>query len=263
MNTVGMVKTCVDWAIRNQALIMGSIYQITCLTNDKIYIGQTAQSDPTKRWKDHLSCAKFVIRCKNGTSNADMESPTTRSILGSRPYCAMAKHGIANFVFDVIDTVDVVWKLNSAEILYISFLDTVAKGYNSTSGGGSRYHHHPESIAKMKQRKLETLDRNRHACLAGLPPCVTYNAKLGSIIVVKHPLCEHLTFNIEEHGSIEQTAEVVRAFIQNLIDTGTVYKKTKIENDLLQYPGLKATPKGYRISKQIKKGNPHCWIRVR
>ena len=62
----------------------GSIYKITNIINNKVYIGQTSIS-PMKRWDDHFSAYK-------NTAN--------KLYL----YNEMRKYGIENFAFQIIET---------------------------------------------------------------------------------------------------------------------------------------------------------------
>jgi group I intron endonuclease len=92
------------------------IYQITNTTNNKLYIGQTNNSD--LRWSQHKSNAKYN---KGG-------QVVTR---------AMVKYGVDAFKFDVIATCKSQEDVNQTEAQLIKQYDTrnPFKGYNVDVGG--------------------------------------------------------------------------------------------------------------------------------
>lgn len=90
------------------------IYRITCLTNDKSYIGQSV--DIRDRWKQHIKTAL----AHTSTSN--------------KLYQEMKQQGIENFVFEVVEEVARP-QLNEREIYWIDFYKTRDWGLNSTKGG--------------------------------------------------------------------------------------------------------------------------------
>lgn len=90
------------------------IYRITCLTNDKSYIGQSV--DIRDRWKQHIKTALS----HTSTSN--------------KLYQEMKQQGIDNFVFEVVEEVARP-QLNEREIYWIDFYKTRDWGLNSTRGG--------------------------------------------------------------------------------------------------------------------------------
>lgn len=101
---------------------MASIYIIENKDTGKRYVGKTVV-DPIKRWSQHKHCARSY--------NNMSEDNTARSMQIVR---AMNKHGIDNFTFYVIETVDddVV---NEREKYWIKKFDTYYNGYNCTFGG--------------------------------------------------------------------------------------------------------------------------------
>lgn len=96
----------------------GSIYKITCLINDKIYIGQTVQNPPIKRWLDHYD---------------EMNRTNNQLLL----YRALRRWGIENFTFQILEENIELSKLNEKEIYYITKFKSNQKkyGYNLTRGG--------------------------------------------------------------------------------------------------------------------------------
>lgn len=90
------------------------IYKITNRINGKVYIGQTIQP-LTTRWRKHCnssSCCKYI-------------------------HSAIAKYGKENFTVEQIDVACDRDELDSKEIYWINFYDSMnpEKGYNLTSGG--------------------------------------------------------------------------------------------------------------------------------
>lgn len=101
---------------------MGFVYKITNTINGKIYIGQTENADPYKRFEEHLKEYKRP-RCKN------------------RPlYSAMNECGVENFKFEVIEECE---DTKIREIYWINFYRTFigyhdCNGYNATLGGDGK-----------------------------------------------------------------------------------------------------------------------------
>lgn len=96
----------------------GSIYKIECLTNSKIYIGQTVQYPPIKRWVDHFK---------------EMNNYNNQLYL----YRAMRKCGIENFTFQILETDIDLAELNKVEENYINLYNShdYRYGFNLTRGG--------------------------------------------------------------------------------------------------------------------------------
>ena len=96
---------------------MHHLYRITCLANNKVYIGQA--KDYNQRWRQHKAEAK-------------KDEP---SMIVNK---AMKKYGIDNFQFDVIATCKTIEDANEVETLlvkqYESHIST-GKGYNVSNGG--------------------------------------------------------------------------------------------------------------------------------
>lgn len=93
------------------------IYRITCLTNDKSYIGQSV--DIRDRWKQHIKTAL----AHTSTSN--------------KLYQEMKQQGIENFIFEVVEEVTRP-QLNEREVYWIDFYKTRDWGLNSTVGGAKK-----------------------------------------------------------------------------------------------------------------------------
>ena len=95
--------------------LKSGIYKITCLENNKIYIGQAI--DIEDRWKTHIQCLN-----RNKHHNIHLQR-------------AWNKYGINKFKFEVVEYCEVSI-LNDKEIYWIEKLDAFKNGYNRTTGGG-------------------------------------------------------------------------------------------------------------------------------
>jgi predicted GIY-YIG superfamily endonuclease len=90
------------------------IYKITCLLDNKIYIGQAR--DISDRWKTHIKCGLGI------------DTPSNKL------YTAMLKEGVENFSFEVIEECSVS-DLNKKEKYWIDYFQSNIYGYNMTAGG--------------------------------------------------------------------------------------------------------------------------------
>lgn len=97
--------------------MLGLIYIITNLLNNKVYIGQTIQS-LKKRWEGH---------CRKPYSKGEADMKIKRAIY---------KYGKENFFIKELERCDIK-DLDKREIYYISLYNSYKEGYNSTKGGRS------------------------------------------------------------------------------------------------------------------------------
>lgn len=91
----------------------GVVYRITCLASGKCYHGQTI--NPKERWPHHLRANSHCRALRD----------------------AIAKHGRANFTFEVVATASSSEELNSLERQFVA-TSMVPVGYNLNEGGDSR-----------------------------------------------------------------------------------------------------------------------------
>lgn len=228
---------------------MGTIYKISNKVNTFVYIGQTTWT-MKKRWSSHLSKARMVEKSiKNGVPLDDIYKAYKNSIL----YNAMANVGIGNFKIETLEIVEDENDLNVAEKKHIAEHDCVhPNGYNSTTGGGSKYKHLQRSIDLMKQRKLENLEQNRHECLRGLPPKLTYDTQLDAIMLQKHPLCAFKGFYVRTYGTLEAATQAAVKFVEELEATGQNHvRERKLKNSPAK--GVYEMPEGSGKYYSIKK----------
>lgn len=90
------------------------IYRITCITNDKAYIGQSV--DIRERFRQHIK-------------NALTYTSTTNKL-----YQEMKDKGVENFVFEILERMPRE-QLNEREVYWIDFCKTKEFGLNGTKGG--------------------------------------------------------------------------------------------------------------------------------
>lgn len=235
---------------------MGIIYMITNQINGKTYVGQTI-CDFEKRKKEHRNNGIFLTRVSNGDNTADTATTYYKNIRNMLIYKAMAKYGVDNFTFSILEDCDDNQDLNSREIFWINELKSLQpSGYNLTTGGGSKYQHAERSIQLMKEAKLQNLDNTRHPILLGLPPCVTFGkkGKYEWILVRLHPLCNYRMFTIQKYGSIAAAKEAVRVFITELEASNVPYvsrrEKTKIDG----YPMIRESTTGFKVKYKDANG---------
>ena len=107
------------------------IYTIKNLFNGKMYVGQTVQSNAKMRWYSHC----------------DMMRKGKKSYL----YDSMRKHGVENFLWEIVDSANSIEELNELETMWANKLqDQGIVLYNNRETGGNK-RHSAESIMKMKE----------------------------------------------------------------------------------------------------------------
>lgn len=121
----------------------GSIYKITCIVNNKIYIGKTTKTIQQR----------FDSHCK-----ASQKPRTFTSYL----YNAMNKYGVNNFTITLIENCNDEKTLNEREKFWIRKLKSQDPniGYNIQEGGeGGRVR---SKEFKLSQNQLKSLEYGRH-----------------------------------------------------------------------------------------------------
>ena len=107
---------------------MGYIYKIYNDINDKIYIGQTAQTIE-RRWQDHLYNSESLDR---------------------HLYFAMRKYGVDHFFIEQVEECDNEI-LCDREIYWVSYYDSYNNGYNETLGGDGNRKYNPAIFIELWQ----------------------------------------------------------------------------------------------------------------
>ena len=105
------------------------IYKITNNVNNKVYIGQTVQSNVKMRWYSHCDYARKGKK--------------------SYLYDSMRKHGIDQFRWEIIDQATSLEQLNSKEQQWLEHYKSVGIVYNNREAGGNKLHS-VESIERMR-----------------------------------------------------------------------------------------------------------------
>ena len=116
---------------------MRFIYVIKNLVNGKVYVGQTLNFSSRK--SGHIHCAKRGVQ---------------------RPlYCAIRKHGVENFLFEILEECDDSI-VNEREQFWVTKFDSFnsEKGYNLTSGG--QQNTVLSELTKQHLRELNVGERN-------------------------------------------------------------------------------------------------------
>jgi putative endonuclease len=116
------------------------IYQIKSLINSKIYVGQTT-----------TSLEKRILSYKGDVSAYLRGKYKARSKI----IPAIAKYGISNFVFSVIDTASSQDELDQKEVFWIAKLQTTTDdiGFNIQNGGFGVGKHSEETKKIMSDKK--------------------------------------------------------------------------------------------------------------
>lgn len=124
------------------------IYKITCLINQKIYVGQTT-SALDKRISSYKSAVSVY---KNGKYKAR-----------SKIIPALAKYGFDNFEFSILENVDIQKELDEKEKYWISKLDSCNRetGFNIQLGGFGVGKHSDETKKIMSDKKKGQIPYNK------------------------------------------------------------------------------------------------------
>ena len=103
-----------------------------------MYVGQTIQTNAKMRWYAHCN-----MMCKGKKSHL---------------YDSMRKHGVENFLWEVVDTATTIDHLNKLENSWANKLRDQGITLYNNRGTGNNKKHSVESIEKMRQ-----VQKNRHA----------------------------------------------------------------------------------------------------
>jgi hypothetical protein len=187
---------------------MGFIYILRNRCSQKVYIGQTTTS-LERRWYEHQRDARKLARRR-------ALGKKTPGIEQSHLYNAMVRYGIDNFWMESLEEAPDE-KLDALETEYISRYDSIARGYNMTTGGGA-FRHSPDTIALMKEVKKANVENYRHPKLEGMPAHVGYlSGKNGyeAVRIVNYPPYNGI-FSNRKYGSFEAAKQAARKFLEQL-----------------------------------------------
>jgi group I intron endonuclease len=155
-------------------MVYGVIYKITNSLNNKIYYGQTKSNPPSQRWNRHKYSAKNNCRVPI--------------------HCAMRKHGIENFKFEIISFCDTIDELNKKEIEIISTSNSFCPyGYNIMKGGDNfeRTEDHKKKIGdalrgkKKTSEHIEKMKISRKGVGLGIPKSKEHKQKISKAHIGK------------------------------------------------------------------------------
>ena len=118
------------------------IYTIKNLVNDKMYVGQTVQSNAKARWYSHQADARAGKK--------------------SYLYDSMRKYEVKNFLWEIIDQAKSVEELNQLEAKWLAYYRTLGEVYNNREAGNNKLHSE-ESIEKMREAQRQAHARRREA----------------------------------------------------------------------------------------------------
>lgn len=131
--------------------MIGYIYKITNLINNKVYIGQTSRTIQ-ERWEQHIR-----------------DSQKLKYSL----YLAINKYGINNFVIEQIEECPISL-LNEKEIYWIKYYNSYKEGYNENLGGGGNQ--------KYNQNDIINLWESGHSCKEIMEICGCSTTTLTEIL---------------------------------------------------------------------------------
>ena len=119
------------------------IYKITCLYNNKIYIGSS--KNIPKRWKRHISNLK---------NNTHVNIHLQRSF---------NKYGINFFSLDIIENCSIELLLEK-EQYYLDNIKPYKHGFNISKGsnGGDNLTNHPNRVKIIEKIKYKTIERYKN-----------------------------------------------------------------------------------------------------
>lgn len=118
-----------------------SVYKITNILNNKIYIGQS--KNPQARW----GCHKANINKNNHL------------------YLSMKKYGINNFTFEIIAQTKQIYNIDKLEVICIAQYNSMDRdfGYNKNSGGNAN-----KIVSQETRLKLSKASKGRQTRLGSI-----------------------------------------------------------------------------------------------
>lgn len=230
---------------------MGFIYIITCLINNKIYIGQTTDTIQS-RWNSHKSASKYNKKYLDG----EIDAPHAKKGMCSALYRSINCHGIENFKIEALEELDDDL-LNEAEVQFIEeFNSLVPNGYNLTTGGDN-FKHSEETknllkILNKEHMKTTFKQFRKYDALEDLPMYCIYLKDEG-VAINKHPLCNRKNFTIKKYGSLNNAKDELRRFLDVLENNNIRYRGQKPKREIDLPAGVRKIKKGYFVDKTINK----------
>lgn len=204
---------------------MGWIYLITCIINQKPYIGETTERLLCNRWKTHRYNGRMYAAVKK---NPELKGVIELNCGRSHLYNAMALYGVENFKIEPLievndDGVEVLaMKLGELEIEYIKKYDSINNGYNIEPGGRNSMHtEETKKLIRLRTKealtKMEVVQKMRkhHDKLVGLPVKCTYGMANGRACyrVRRHPLVKDKCFYVCGYESEEACKQALLNYV--------------------------------------------------
>lgn len=150
--------------------MIGYIYKITCLNNNKVYVGQTRQTI-ARRWSQHKRNSKI--------NNTPL-------------YTAIRKYGLESFVVSTVKTVscktleELKQILNQKEIYYCNKLNALhPKGYTLVAGGLSLTQEASKRIGEATALRNKT-KKHRQANSKGLKAAYKNGLENKGVAAMQH-----------------------------------------------------------------------------
>lgn len=174
----------------NKLSIMGFIYKITNIINNKCYIGETVQIDPGKRWRKHISSANTTKDCP---------------LLAA----AINKYGIDKFKFEILIICFDEDRFEYEKEYILKYNSQRPHGYNILDGGqygGSRLGTHLSDETKEKisnalkqfhKQNPNNFQKYRDKHLLGLKSSEKWNDAIKQKKIGTHP--NNILPKTEEH----------------------------------------------------------------
>ncbi len=156
--------------------MVGYIYKITNLINQKAYIGKTINTIE-QRWEGH-------------------QRESQRKRVEKRPlYKALNKYGVNNFVIELVEEVDIK-KLSEREIYWIGYYHTYENGYNATLGGDGKILYDYDLIAELiiNHKTTKEICKELGCC----PDVVRLVASKNSLDINHAPNCMHKSQGVKQ-----------------------------------------------------------------
>ncbi|MCK9482339.1 MAG: GIY-YIG nuclease family protein [Bacteroidia bacterium] len=177
--------------------MLGIIYKITNITNDKIYIGKT-EREIEERWKEHLR-------------DSGKERNQNRPL-----YRAINKYGQENFIIEEIEQVDSE-SLGEREQYWINYYQSFSMGgYNATFGGeGKTLYNYDLIVEKFNSGMLgdeimKEFGCDRNAVTSALKKANVYSNKNNLTRRSRAVLQYDLNGNfIEKYSSINEAGREI------------------------------------------------------
>lgn len=169
------------------------VYKITCLVNNKVYIGQTYLS-LERRFASHVSSSK----------SKDIKF-----------YRAMQKYGSENFKIELLEDCDSQEELDNLEYKWICYYNSCEEGYNTKNSigkcGGDTLTNHPdlENIKKKLSISKNGISNPHHVAVKAL------NIRTNEELFFQTMKEAQDYFNLPDHTAISKRCRGITKVVWN------------------------------------------------